>query len=173
SFICPLLPLSPHSFPTRRSSDLILAELGFTYDSSVNPIRHDFYSNADAPRFPYRVANGALLEIPIATVEVGGRRWPCGGGAYLRAFPLAYFRWSLRRLNTHENAPAMMYLHPWEIDVDQPRLQPKLKSRLRQYTGLGRMQPRLTALMREHSFGTVQEAFADALEVPSRQAAQG
>jgi polysaccharide deacetylase family protein (PEP-CTERM system associated) len=138
----------------------ILADLGFSYDSSIHPIRHDFYSNAAAPRFPHRLASGAITELPIATIRLGDRNWPCGGGAYLRCFPISYFRWALHRLNTVEQQPAMLYLHPWEIDPDQPRLQVKLKSRLRQYSRLHRMEPNLRELLRAFRFGTVEQAFA-------------
>lgn len=149
----------------------ILGTLGFTYDSSVNPIRHDFYSNADAPRTPYALAPG-VTELPIATTQFAGNRWPCGGGAYLRAFPLAYFRWSLRRLNQREAMPAMMYLHPWEVDAEQPRLPAPIKARLRQYLGLKRMQPNLESLLRQFSFAPVETAFAEALAAAETRRAQ-
>jgi polysaccharide deacetylase family protein (PEP-CTERM system associated) len=140
-----------------------LAELGFRYDSSVNPIRHDFYGNADAPRFPYPIAGGSMTELPIATVRTLGSNWPCGGGAYLRFFPRSYFRWAIRRLNDAEKQPVMLYLHPWEIDCDQPRLPVKWKSRVRQYTRLRHMESNLRSLLCDFSFGTVQQAFANSL----------
>ncbi len=134
----------------------ILAELGFTYDSSVNPIRHDFYSNAGAPRSPHKVSGGRLLELPIATRRFAGQNLPMGGGAYLRIFPLAYSKWGLKAINRAEG-PAMFYLHPWEIDEHQPRLAVSLKSRLRQYTNLGRMYPKLESLLQTFEFGTVRD----------------
>jgi polysaccharide deacetylase family protein (PEP-CTERM system associated) len=140
----------------------ILAELGFQYDSSVNPIQHDFYSNADAPRTPYRVANGRLVQLPIATIRRFGTNFPCGGGAYLRVLPAAYFRWALNKLQ-QERMPAVIYLHPWELDEQQPRLPVRLKSRLRQYTGLTRCEEKLAGLLRQFRFGTVTEAFASTL----------
>lgn len=137
----------------------ILVQLGFTYDSSVNPIRHDFYSNAGAPRHAHQVASGALWELPIATVRFAGQNLPVGGGAYLRIFPYAYSKWGLGRLNRGENLPAMFYLHPWEIDPGQPRLPVSAKSRLRQYTNLAAMRGKLEALLRAFRFGPAIEAF--------------
>ena len=134
----------------------VLAELGFTYDSSVNPIRHDFYGNPDAPRTAHFVADGRLLELPIATARVAGQNFPAGGGAYLRLLPRAYFHRALSA-SERQQAPAMFYLHPWEVDPDQPRLQVGFKSRFRQYTGLRRMQPNLEALFSRHRFAPIRE----------------
>lgn len=144
----------------------ILAELGFTYDSSVNPIRHDFYSNAGAPRHPHQIAGGALWELPIATVRFAGQNLPVGGGAYLRILPYAYSRWGLRQLNREEQMPAMFYLHPWEIDPGQPRLPVGAKSRVRQYTNLGHTLGKLEALLTAFPFGPAIEAFPQ-VRVPS------
>ena len=139
----------------------ILAELGFLYDSSVNPIRHDFYSNAGAPRRPYKLLDGALWELPIATVRMAGQNLPMGGGAYLRIFPLWYMRWGLKRINQGEASPAMFYLHPWEIDPGQPRLPLSAKSRLRQYTNLSNTHQKLESLLAEFSFGPASAAFPE------------
>jgi polysaccharide deacetylase family protein (PEP-CTERM system associated) len=139
----------------------ILAELGFTYDSSINPIAHDFYSNAGAPRVPHRIAQGSLLEIPIATARLGGRTVCVGGGAYFRIFPLCYSTWGLSCVNEEENRPAMFYLHPWEIDPHQPRLNVKLKSKLRQYTRLGSTYGKLEKLLEQYKFGTTRHAFVE------------
>jgi polysaccharide deacetylase family protein (PEP-CTERM system associated) len=148
----------------------VLAELGFSYDSSVHPIRHDFYSNAQASRVPYRTPSG-LVEIPIATARLAGHNLPVGGGAYLRILPRAYVHWGLRRLNRVEHNPAMVYLHPWEIDAGQPRLALRTKSRLRQYTGLGRMQHKLQDTLSAFRFAPVAEAFSSYLESPRGNAA--
>jgi polysaccharide deacetylase family protein (PEP-CTERM system associated) len=137
----------------------ILAEVGFIYDSSINPIRHDFYSNAGAPRTPHRLKCGGLLEIPIATSVVCGRTFPVGGGAYFRIFPYRYSARGISSINNGEQRPAMFYLHPWEIDPGQPRLNVKLKSRLRQYTKLGSTYRKLDRLLDEFQFGATRDAF--------------
>jgi polysaccharide deacetylase family protein (PEP-CTERM system associated) len=136
----------------------VLAELGFTYDSSVNPIRHDFYGNPNAPRAAHTVAEGQLVELPIATARLFGQNFPAGGGAYLRLFPRTYFHRAIDALERSQT-PGMFYLHPWEVDSDQPRLKVGLKSRFRQYTGLRRMEPNLEKLLARHRFGPVREVY--------------
>jgi polysaccharide deacetylase family protein (PEP-CTERM system associated) len=77
----------------------VLAEQGYRYSSSVYPVRHDLYGMPDAPRFPYRPRNGALLEIPMTTVQAAGRNFPCAGGGYFRLLPYGLYRAALRRFN--------------------------------------------------------------------------
>lgn len=138
----------------------ILEELGFRYDSSIFPIRHDLYGIPDAPRFPYHPGPGQLLEVPITTVEIGGQRLPCGGGGYFRLLPYVPFRSALRRVNARDGQPAVFYCHPWEIDPDQPRV-PGVSaiSRFRHYTNLGRMEGRLRRLLRDFRWGRMDEVF--------------
>jgi polysaccharide deacetylase family protein (PEP-CTERM system associated) len=139
----------------------ILEDLGFVYDSSVFPVRHDVYGIADAPRGPYRVAGGKLLEIPLTTVELAGVRLPCAGGGYFRLLPYAVTRWALRRVNHTDQMNAIFYLHPWEIDPDQPRVAgASLLSRFRHYTNLKVCEQRLLRLLQEFSWGRVDEVFA-------------
>lgn len=137
----------------------ILEELGFKYDSSVNPVHHPLYGNPQAPRHPYHVGK-SLLEIPIATWRVGQKNLPVGGGAYLRILPYKFMQSGLRHMNLKENTPAMIYLHPWEIDADQPRLCSGTTAALRQYTGLARMEHKLRRLISEFTLGPAREAFA-------------
>ncbi|MFQ5777809.1 MAG: XrtA system polysaccharide deacetylase, partial [Terriglobia bacterium] len=138
----------------------ILAELGFAYDSSVHPIRHDLYSNPQAPRFLHWIANGTLLELPVATAALYGHTLPLGGGGYLRVFPYPYLRWGLRQINETEHNPAIVYVHPWEFDPNQPRLAVSLKSRLRQYTNLKGTARKMARLLADFDFGTIGEAFS-------------
>lgn len=103
----------------------VLAEAGFRYDSSIFPVLHDRYGIPDAPRFPHRRAAGAgmeIVEFPLSTVAALGWRFPVAGGGYFRLLPYAFTRRAVRYLNEHERQPAIVYLHPWEIDPDQPRL---------------------------------------------------
>lgn len=101
----------------------VLLDLGFRYDSSIFPVRDPLYGIPGARRFPFPVTrNGrTLTEFPISTVRWGGRTLPVGGGAYLRLLPYRYTRWGLRRLE-EERRPAILYVHPWELDPDQPRI---------------------------------------------------
>jgi polysaccharide deacetylase family protein (PEP-CTERM system associated) len=133
----------------------VLAEEGFTYDSSIYPIHHDLYGVPGAQRFPYthRLKDGhSLLEFPPATVRLLGQNLPCAGGGYLRIFPLSYTRWAFRKFQEEYRESMVVYFHPWELDPDQPRIQEKLKSRLRHYTNLDEMTGRLENLLQAYSF---------------------
>jgi polysaccharide deacetylase family protein (PEP-CTERM system associated) len=138
----------------------VLAEEGFRYDSSIFPIHHDRYGIPDFPRFPRPVRghNGtALHEFPISTVRLAGINLPFVGGGYLRHFPLSFIRWGMRRLNDVERRPAILYVHPWEIDPEQPRQDVRLLTRLRHYRNLERTEERLARLFSEYSFTTIRE----------------
>jgi polysaccharide deacetylase family protein (PEP-CTERM system associated) len=132
----------------------ILAELGFTYDSSIFPIQHDRYGIPSAPRFPFHMdtASGRLLEYPIATFLLwGSKRLPFGGGGYLRLLPWWYNQLGLRRAEA-EGLPVISYTHPWEVDPQQPRLNGRWQSRLRHYTSLDKTYPRLEQLLSRGGF---------------------
>jgi len=136
----------------------ILAELGFSYDSSIYPILHDRYGIPGYARFAHEVATsaGPIWEVPISTVvTAGGRRIPVGGGGYFRLFPYRYTSAGLRRLNEVDEKPGCFYIHPWELDPDQPRLVKGLLPRLRTYHGLPRTEAKLRRLLREFSFSTL------------------
>jgi polysaccharide deacetylase family protein (PEP-CTERM system associated) len=140
----------------------VIAETGHAYSSSIYPVRHDHYGLPDAPRFPFRCAGGALLEVPVTTVSFLGRTLPAGGGGYFRLLPYRYFRWATRRVNEGEGRPTVFFLHPWEVDPGQPR-QPGLdpKTRFRHYVNLSRMLPRLARLARDFSWGRMDRVFLD------------
>lgn len=131
----------------------ILAELGFTYDSSIFPIAHDVYGIPDGPRRPVQVrtARGNLVEYPMTTFSVGTRNLPVGGGGYLRILPFWYTKWGLRSAQ-REDVPFILYVHPWEVDSTQPRLPGRFRSRLRHYTNLNKMEQRLHRLLERFSF---------------------
>lgn len=136
-----------------------LAELGFLYDSSVHPIAHDFYSNTAASRDPHRLRNG-LLEIPISTARVFGKNLPIAGGGYLRMLPFWYSKWGLTlRMRQAPHIPIVLYMHPWEIDPEQPRLALSGRSRFRQYTNLRSMRTKIERLMQSMRFTSVEESF--------------
>ena len=138
----------------------ILAEEGFLIDSSVFPVKHDLYGIPDAERFPHwrTTSQGqAIFEFPPSTVLWGQRNWGVGGGGYLRFFPYRLTRWAIRQINETEGQPAMVYLHPWEIDPDQPRIKASLRSRLRHYTNLSKMENRLERLLRDFRFSTLSD----------------
>jgi polysaccharide deacetylase family protein (PEP-CTERM system associated) len=138
----------------------ILAEQGFLYDASVYPIRHDLYGMPDAPRFLFRwkTPHGLqLYEFPSTTVRLSGHNLPAGGGGYLRILPLWYSRWAINRVATKENAPAVVYFHPWELDPRQPRIPAGWKSRIRHYTNLKSMEKRLVSLLSTFQFAPMDD----------------
>ncbi|MGZ8345969.1 MAG: XrtA system polysaccharide deacetylase [Allosphingosinicella sp.] len=141
----------------------VLAEQGYAYSSSVAPIRHDHYGWPDSPRFAWHpVGDARLVELPVTTVYVGGRRLAAGGGGFFRLLPYAFSSWAVARTNRTEQRPAIFYFHPWEIDPEQPRVAgAPLKSRLRHYTNLSVMRSKLLRLLREHEWGPVRHV-ADA-----------
>lgn len=139
----------------------ILGEEGFRYDSSIFPIRHDRYGIPDSPRFPWRIPNGngpLMMEFPISTIRIAGINFPFVGGGYLRHFPGAVCRWGIKHLNTVEHQPAIVYVHPWEIDPGQPRVPVRWLTRFRHYHNLDRTESRLEALLSEFRFTTVRAA---------------
>lgn len=138
----------------------ILAEEGFRYDSSIFPIAHDYYGIPDAPRFPWQIesTNGSgLHEFPISTVRLAGRNLPFVGGGYLRHFPSAWTHWGMRRVNHQEGKPVVVYIHPWEIDPEQPRQNVRLSTRIRHYRNLGSVKHKLARLFEGFSFAPVRE----------------
>lgn len=137
----------------------ILAEEGFRYSSSVYPVKHDLYGAPDAPRFPFAPCPG-IIEIPMTTVRVAGRELPASGGGYFRLFPYTLTRWLLAQAARRDRAPAVFYLHPWEVDPDQPRQsQAPLRSRFRHYLNLSRTEPRLRLLLRNFAWTTIDRLF--------------
>lgn len=138
----------------------ILAELGFDYDSSIFPVRHDIYGMRDAPRGKYATGVGSLIEMPLTTVEVYGQRLPCGGGGYFRILPYAFFKWALQRVNTVDRMPGIFYFHPWEIDPGQPVFkQASFKSRFRHYTNLAKTESRLRRLLSDFSWDRMDRVY--------------
>jgi polysaccharide deacetylase family protein (PEP-CTERM system associated) len=149
----------------------VLIEEGFTYDSSIFPIRHDIYGIPGFHRFAVRLrrAAGEIVEIPPSTVHLLGRNWPVAGGGYFRILPYWVTRRAVQRLNRHDQAAAIVYLHPWELDVDQPRLSAGVVSRFRQYTNLRHTEARLRRLLREFTFAPIRDVIdADALPVETQ-----
>lgn len=152
------------SYSIGASNLWALAELeqaGYRYSSSIYPIRHDLYGMPEAPRFAFHPANApTLLEVPITTVMAFGRTLPCGGGGFFRFWPYALSRWALQRVNHCEQQSGIFYFHPWEIDPDQPRQTGiPLKTRLRHYLNLSRMERRLQALLRDFRWDRMDRVF--------------
>jgi polysaccharide deacetylase family protein (PEP-CTERM system associated) len=137
-----------------------LAEAGYAYSSSTYPILHDNYGIPEGPRFAFHPLLGRdFLEIPVTSLRLFGRNWPCGGGGYFRLLPYGLSARALARVN-REGRPCVFYFHPWEVDPDQPRISAApLKSRLRHYLNLKKTQPRLTRLLRAFRWRRTDEIF--------------
>lgn len=139
----------------------VLEEEGYAYSSSVYPVRRDFYGDPNAPRTPYRPDGvQSLIEIPISTVRLGERNWPAGGGGYFRFLPYGISKAAIDRVNKVDGASAVFYIHPWELDPDQPR--PKgvpLKSRVRHYMNLSRTTDRLRRLTKAFKWDRIDRVF--------------
>lgn len=135
----------------------VLVEEGYTYDSSIFPIRHDRYGMSGAPREARLMARaaGTIWEVPPSTVKIAGVTLPVAGGGYFRLFPYEWTRRAITRLNQIEQRPAVVYLHPWELDPNQPRLPVTGLTRFRHYVNIGRTECRLKRLLEDFSFGSI------------------
>jgi polysaccharide deacetylase family protein (PEP-CTERM system associated) len=132
-----------------------LAEQGYAYSSSVAPVVHDHYGWPEAPRFAFKpLPWSQLVELPVTTAILGGRRVAAGGGGFFRVLPYGFSRWAIRQVNRTEGRPAVFYFHPWEVDPDQPRVgHASLRSRFRHYTGLAKMADKLRDLVQDFRWG--------------------
>jgi polysaccharide deacetylase family protein (PEP-CTERM system associated) len=154
----PVLGYRAPSYSITRDSlwalDALAAE-GYVYDASIFPIYHDRYGIPDAPRHAHqrRLTHGTMWEFPGSTVRLGGQNLPIGGGGYFRLLPYAWTRWGIAYVNRVEAKPVMFYLHPWEIDPEQPRIAAPLLSRFRHYRNLEKTEPRLRRLLEDFQFG--------------------
>jgi polysaccharide deacetylase family protein (PEP-CTERM system associated) len=135
----------------------ILAGEGYRYSSSVFPVRHDRYGwpeFGDEPREVVSGAAGGLWEVPLSVGSIGPIRVPFGGGGYLRSYPFFITR-RLLRDRVRDGKPVVVYVHPWELDANQPAIPAPFLRRLRHWVGISRMEERLTKLLRSLRFGSV------------------
>ncbi len=141
----------------------ILAEEGFLYDSSIFPIVHDNYGIPNAERFPHHIEcpNGTLWEFPPSVVRIWKYNLPIAGGGYFRLYPARFSLACLDRVNRIARQPFMFYIHPWELDPDQPRLSGSWSSRFRHYQNLGSTAVKLQRLLKSFRFGTQMSALAE------------
>ena len=161
----------------------VLIEMGFLYDSSIFPIKHDYYGLPSAPRFPFRVFVGpggevefegvnkrpdasdpkpaaSIMEFPLTTAIFLGSRVPVAGGGYFRLFPYSVTKFFLKRVNEVEERPFIFYFHPWEIDPDVPRIDAAgLVSKFRTYVNLGKTKSRVKDLLGEFCFSSLLEHY--------------
>jgi len=159
----PVLGYRAASFSITRDSlwalDVLL-DLGFAYDSSIFPIRHDRYGIPGASPSPGRVtapSQRTLVEFPMSAASFLGIQVPVSGGGYFRILPYALTRAGLRQINEREGRPFTFYLHPWEVDPEQPRLKVGALSRFRHYTNLDRCAARLERVLDDFAFAPMRD----------------
>ncbi|HEX9723089.1 MAG TPA: XrtA system polysaccharide deacetylase [Vicinamibacteria bacterium] len=160
----PVLGYRAPSFTvTRRTAWAlpILVEEGYAYDSSIFPIHHDRYGMPDANPLPHRrdTEAGPIWEVPPSTLEMGGVRVPIAGGGYFRLFPYPLLRRCLKRVES-QSRPLVMYLHPWELDPEQPRMEGPLLSRFRHYVNLHKTTSRFSQLLDDFRFEPARDVFS-------------
>jgi hypothetical protein len=109
---------------------------------------------------------GAIREFPLTTLAAGPWSLPLAGGAYLRFLPLSLFSWGLGRL-VAAGQPTVLYVHPWEIDPEQPRQVTSWLVRLNHYHNLHRMEARLRQLLERFRFAPLGEVL-DRLDAQGR-----
>lgn len=139
----------------------ILSKLGITYDSSLFPMKHFRYGKAQSiPLKPFDITSGnrvVIKEFPITVVEFMGKRIPAGGGGYFRLFPNWFLNRNFKKVND-DNRPAIIYLHPWEFDPDQPRISGAgYGNTFRHYLNLNKTKSKLESALDKFEFGTFQD----------------
>lgn len=146
-----------------------LIEAGYRYSSSVYPVSHDHYGCPSAPRRAYRpVADSDFVEFPLSTARLVGRTVPASGGGYFRFLPYSVSRALLRRASAERRQAGIFYMHPWEIDPEQPKVADlPLRSRFRHYVNLHRTETRLRALFSDFSWDRMDRVFALELAQPA------
>jgi len=139
----------------------VLAEEGYDYSSSIYPIHHDSYGVPDAPRFPFKPSSSFFWEIPMTTIKLFEYNIPCSGGGYFRLFPYQIFKYQLMKYNNMEGKPGIFYFHPWEFDLYQPKINRVNQiKKIRHYSGLEEMKNKLIKLIRDFSWGRIDEVYA-------------
>ncbi|WP_395345529.1 XrtA system polysaccharide deacetylase [Ningiella sp. W23] len=141
----------------------ILVDLGFTYSSSTYPIEHDLYGVPDWPRFPHWRDEG-ILEIPVPTLRDANKNKGIGGGGYFRLMPYWISKRRIEAYIAKHEHPYNFYFHPWEIDVHQPRVKDApFKSKLRHYINLHAMEKKLTKLLDDYQWSSMNEVYSSLL----------
>ncbi len=137
----------------------VLESRGFSYDSSVFPTKNMLYGFPEAPRFPYKVQGHEIVEFPATTISIAGKKWPIAGGFYNRALPYAVIRHGIRQVN-EQGEPAVIYIHPWELDTGQTYDQVTFRERITHYHGRRGLEKKLVQLLTDFQFGTLQDLLA-------------
>ena len=137
----------------------VLAQNGYKYDSSIYPTFNYRYGMIKASRFRHEItteSNRKIIEIPVATARFLRMNLPVGGGAYFRVWPYAVTKWAFRTLNK-QGRPGVFYMHPWEIDPGQPKIELPARLSLTHYHRLGSTEKKLHKLLDDFKFMSMSE----------------
>jgi polysaccharide deacetylase family protein (PEP-CTERM system associated) len=135
----------------------VLEEEGFLYDSSVYPTLNFWYGYPTAPRGPYLPVPGLrIVEVPLSTVKLLGIKFPVAGGFYFRLLPYPLVKKAVEKIN-QEGLAANIYLHPWDLDPDQPYPNPTLRERFTHYYNLEHTEEKLKRLLADFQFSPIKE----------------
>lgn len=147
----------------------VLIEEGYLYDSSIFPVLHDRYGMLDATPTIHLLHGeaGCIWEVPPSTTSILGIRLPVAGGGYFRVFPYPILRQLLKRIE-RAGHPLVMYLHPWELDPDQPKMQGSCLSLFRHYINLHKTEDRLRSLLEDFCFTSIREALGPVSQACAR-----
>jgi polysaccharide deacetylase family protein (PEP-CTERM system associated) len=158
----PVLGFRAPSFSIVRGREWalsILVEEGYRYDSSLYPVLRRGYGYRGGQRDIHLLKAGSetIIEVPPATLRLAGINIPAGGGGTFRQFPYFYTRAAFRNGAQSPPGPATFYLHPWELDPDQPRIPGlPLSTRVRHYRGLRQAESRLVRLLEDVQFQSIE-----------------
>ncbi len=137
-----------------------LLDAGYKYSSSIYPIKHDHYGMPESPRHFHSVRNG-LIEIPITTLRIFGRNFPSSGGGYFRLLPYSLSKFMLSKVLSIDKKPAIFYFHPWEIDVNQPKIYGiDFKTKFRHYVNIKKMEKKIEKLLTDFNWDRVDKVFS-------------
>lgn len=138
----------------------ILDEEGFLYDASVFPIKNFLYGMPNSERFKYNIVYNQEklknVEVPCSTAKLFGKNIPFSGGAYFRLLPIQLIEYFMRSVN-NEGEPTIFYIHPREIDINQPKLKLNFRDRMIHYYGINRSYKKLERLNSKNKFISIKE----------------
>ena len=143
----------------------VLLEEGYEYDSSLFPGRIYRPGFAEGFRYPHNIDRGEMgliKEIPMTTLRMAGVKVPFAGGGFFRLYPYWFIHWGMKRINRADEAPVVVYFHPWELVPDQPRIRrASLPAKFKHYLNLRSFESKVVRLLRDFRFKTCLELIDD------------
>jgi polysaccharide deacetylase family protein (PEP-CTERM system associated) len=146
---------------TKWALDVLKAN-GIKYDSSIFPYKlHPEYGIRNSPYNIYLLNNG-LIEVPLSIVKIMKLKIPCSGGAYFRLYPYSLSKYFINKIND-SNRPYIFYIHPWELDKNQPRLKLNMVDGWRHYHDLDNVNIKIEKLLTDFQFTTISNLLSEIL----------